>query len=112
MSLKKPRKFLLKFAGASDSFGIMLSKPLLEPKVSSRGFLLPCFFVVRSVSGGFMKKKELKESKTTQEDIEKAKIQIEENEYLNHICEQHESCVLYDEYSNDEEGYVQKFSKK
>ena len=53
-----------------------------------------------------------KESNTKQEDIEKAKIQIEEIEYLNHICEEHESCVLYDEYSNDEEGYVQKFSKK
>ena len=46
-----------------------------------------------------------KESNTKQEDIEKAKIQIEEIEYLNHICEEHESCVMYDEYSNDEEGY-------
>jgi hypothetical protein len=53
-----------------------------------------------------------KESNTKQEDIEKAKLQIEEIEYLNYICEEHESCVLHDEYSNDEEGYVQKFSKK
>jgi len=53
-----------------------------------------------------------KESNTKQEDIEKAKLQIEEIEYLNHICEEHESRVLYDEYSNDEEGYIQKFSKK
>jgi hypothetical protein len=66
--------------------------------------------VVRSVAGGFMTKE--KESKAKQEDIEKAKLQIEEIEYLNHICEEHESRVLYDEYSNDEEGYIQKFSKK
>ena len=59
--------------------------------------------MVRSVAGGFMTKE--KESNTKQEDIEKAKIQIEEIEYLNHICEEHESCVMYDEYSNDEEGY-------
>jgi hypothetical protein len=64
------------------------------------------------VAGGCMTKEELKESKTKQEDIEKAKIQIEEIEYLNHICEEYESCVLYDEYSNDEEGYIQTVSKK
>jgi len=79
--------------------------------MSSRGFLLPLFLCgTLGDRRGHMKKE--KESNTKQEDIEKAKIQIEEIEYLNHICEEHESCVLYDEYSNDEEGYIQKFSKK
>ena len=66
--------------------------------------------MVRSVTEDIMIKE--KESKAKQEDIEKAKLQIEEIEYLNHICEEYESYVLYDEYSNDEEGYIQKFSKK
>ena len=75
--------------------------------MSSRGFLLSLFLC--GTLGGwrtFMKKE--KESNTKQEDIEKAKLQIEEIEYLNHICEEHESCVMHDEYSNDEEGYLAK----
>jgi hypothetical protein len=71
--------------------------------MSSRGFLLSLFLCGTLGAGGFMAKE--KESNAKQEDFEKAKIQIEEIEYLNHICEEHESCVMYDEHSNDEEGY-------
>lgn len=85
-------------------------EPLLELKCPAGVFCSRSFFVVRSVAEGYMTKE--KESNAKQEDIEKAKLQIEEIEYLNHICEEYESCVFYDEYSNDEEGYVQKFSKK
>lgn len=48
--------------------------------------------------------REAKELKIAQEDIEKAKIQIEEIEYLNYVCDQYDLFVFYDEYSNDEEG--------
>lgn len=48
-------------------------------------------------------------------DIESAKKiadQINEIEYLEHICQEHDDCVFYDEYSNDVEGYVIRCSNK
>jgi hypothetical protein len=80
-------------------------------EMSSRGFSVKSFFLVRFGVGGFMTK-ELNESKITQQDIEKARLQIEDVEYLSYICDQYEACIFYDEYSNDEEGYVQKSSSR
>lgn len=48
-------------------------------------------------------------------DIEFAKEiadQITEIEYLDHICQEHDDCVFYDEYSNDVEGYKIRCSNK
>lgn len=48
-------------------------------------------------------------------DIENAKQiadQISDVDYLDYICEQYDSCVFYDEYSNDIEGYVIRCSNK
>lgn len=48
-------------------------------------------------------------------DIESAKIiadQVFDKEYLDYICDQHDDCVFYDEFSNDVEGYKIRCSNK
>jgi hypothetical protein len=47
--------------------------------------------------------KDLSNFEATEIDIEKAKAQIEEIEYLKYICDQYDMCIFYDEYSNDGE---------